>query len=74
MLTTASYNIEVQLAAPRWVAGRTLAVFQAAISAGIAAGAIVWGNIAQGQGVAFALLASGVAMLASPLLWDLAGL
>jgi hypothetical protein len=68
MLTTAAYNIEVQLAAPRWVAGRTLAVFQAAISAGIAAGGILWGEIAQGQGVAIALLVAGLAMLASPLL------
>jgi hypothetical protein len=68
MVSVASYNIEIQLAAPRWVAGRTLAVFQAAIAGGIAIGGIVWGHVAQAHGVAAALLASGAAMLASPLL------
>ncbi len=68
MISVACYNIEVQLAAPRWVAGRTLAVFQAAIAGGIALGAILWGKIAQGHGVGMALLVSGLAMLAAPLL------
>jgi MFS family permease len=68
MVSVASYNIEVQLAAPRWVSGRTLAAFQAAIAGGIAAGGVLWGNVAQHHGVATALLASGLAMLALPLL------
>ena len=68
MISVGSYNIEVQLAAPRWVAGRCLAVFQAAIAGGIAIGGIIWGEIAQGHGVAASLLVSGIAMLVSPLL------
>jgi MFS family permease len=68
MLSVASYNIEVQLAVPRWVAGRVLAVFQAAVAGGIAIGGVLWGNVAKSEGVAAALFASGVAMLASPLL------
>ncbi|MGE3141714.1 MAG: MFS transporter [Hyphomonadaceae bacterium] len=63
MIAMASYNIEVQLAAPRWVAGRLLATFQAAISTGIALGAILWGHLAEAYGVGVALTASGAAML-----------
>src|SRR5208282_4209489 len=36
------FNVGVQLAAPRWVAGRALAAYQAAISGGIAVGAWIW--------------------------------
>ena len=68
MVTVASYNIEVQLAAPRWATGRVLAVFQAAIAGGIAAGGVIWGHVAKADGVATAVLISGIAMLASPLL------
>jgi hypothetical protein len=34
------FNVVVQLAAPRWVAGRALAAYQAAITGGIALGTI----------------------------------
>ncbi|MBV9997251.1 MAG: MFS transporter [Caulobacteraceae bacterium] len=68
MVSVACYNIEIQLAAPRWVSGRTLAAFQAAVAGGIAAGGIVWGRVAQAHGVATALLCSGIAMLLLPLL------
>ena len=38
MLAVALFNIGVQLSAPRWVAGRSLAAFQASIAGGIAMG------------------------------------
>jgi pimeloyl-ACP methyl ester carboxylesterase len=38
MLAVALFNIGVQLSAPRWVAGRSLAAFQASIAGGIAVG------------------------------------
>jgi MFS family permease len=60
--------IGVQLAAPRWVAGRALAAYQAAIAGGIALGSWMWGTIANGIGVEGALLISGAALVASPLL------
>jgi MFS family permease len=55
MLAIALFNIGVQLSAPRWVAGRSLAAFQAAIAAGVQT----------------ALLVSAALMFASPLvgLW-----
>jgi hypothetical protein len=62
------FNIGVQLSAPRWVAGRSLAAYQAAISGGIAIGSWGWGHLTDAAGVEAALLVSAVLMLLSPLL------
>jgi MFS family permease len=56
------YNIELQISAPRWVAGRALAAFQAAAAGGAGLGAMIWGLVARGQGVEMALVISGVVM------------
>ena len=59
----------VSLAAiPRWVAGRSLAAFQASISGGIAIGSWGWGRLTDAAGVEVALLVSGGLMMLSPLL------
>ena len=42
MLAIPLFNIAVQMAAPRWVTGRSLATFQAAIAGGMAIGC--WGG------------------------------
>ena len=68
MLAVALFNIGVQLSAPRWVAGRSLAAFQASIAGGIAIGSWGWGRLTDAVGVEIALLVSGALMLASPLL------
>jgi MFS family permease len=68
MLAVALFNIGVQLSAPRWVAGRSLAAFQASIAGGIAIGSWVWGRLTDATGVETALLVSAALMLASPLL------
>jgi MFS family permease len=68
MLAVALFNIGVQLSAPRWVAGRSLAAFQAAIAGGIAIGSWGWGHLTDLVGVEMALLVSGAAMFVSPLL------
>jgi MFS family permease len=68
MLSVALFNIGVQLSAPRWVAGRSLATFQASIAGGIAIGSWGWGRLTDAAGVETALLASAALMLASPLL------
>jgi len=62
------FNVGVQLAAPRWVAGRALAAYQAAIAGGIALGSWIWGRAANAWGVENALLLSGGALIASSLL------
>src|ERR1700746_978271 len=68
MLAVALFNIGVQLSAPRWVAGRSLAAFQASISGGIAIGSWGWGHLTDLAGVETALLVSAGLMLLSPLL------
>jgi predicted MFS family arabinose efflux permease len=68
MLAVALFNIGVQLSAPRWVAGRSLAAFQAAIAGGIAMGSWGWGHLTDLYGVETALLVSAGLMLLSPLL------
>ena len=68
MLAVALFNIGVQLSAPRWVAGRSLAAFQAAIAGGIALGSWGWGHLTDVAGVETALLVSAGLMLLSPLL------
>jgi len=62
------FNIAAQLSAPRWVAGRSLATYQAAFSGGIAIGGWVWGRLTDVAGVDVALLVSAGLMLISPLL------
>ena len=62
------FNVGIQLAAPRWVAGRALAAYQAAIAGGIALGSWIWGSAAGAIGVKGALLISGAALVASSLL------
>jgi len=68
MMAVALFNIGVQLSAPRWVAGRSLAAFQASIAGGIAIGSWGWGHLTNVAGVETALLVSAGLMLASPLL------
>lgn len=68
MMAIALFNIGVQLSAPRWVAGRSLAAFQAAIAGGIAIGSWGWGRLTDVVGVEMALLVSALCMLLSPLL------
>ncbi|MET4483600.1 MFS transporter [Bradyrhizobium sp. F1.13.3] len=62
------FNIGVQLSAPRWVAGRSLAAWQAAFSGGVAIGSWGWGRITDVAGVETALLISAALMLLLPLL------
>jgi len=62
------FNIGVQLSAPRWVAGRSLAAYQAASSGGIALGSWGWGRLTDSVGVETALLVAAALMLVSPLM------
>jgi len=68
MIAVTLFNIAVQLSTPRWVAGRALAAFQAAIAGGVAIGSWLWGHVANGVGVGNTLLIAGAVMFVSPLL------
>lgn len=61
VLALSTFNVTVQLSAPRWVVARALSLYQMAAFGGMAGGAVLFGAIADGQGVQAALLiAAGV--------------
>ncbi|UWU75790.1 MFS transporter [Bradyrhizobium huanghuaihaiense] len=68
MMAWVLFNLGIQLSAPRWVAGRSLAAYQAAGSGGIAIGSWGWGRLTDAAGIDTALLMSGALMLLSPLI------
>src|SRR3546814_4028715 len=68
LVWVASGNISTQLTAPRWVAGRTLATFQAATAGGIALGGWAWGRAATEIGLSGALYASEALLVAVALI------
>jgi MFS family permease len=68
ILTIALFNISVQLTAPRWVTARALSLFSSALTGGIAIGALLWGVVASNWSVDVAVVASGTALCATPLL------
>jgi len=68
MVMVTMLNIGVQVAVPRWVAGRALAGYQAAIAGGVGVGSWLWGQVASTTSVTSAMLLSGAAMIAAALL------
>src|SRR3546814_14826014 len=68
LISVAICNISIQLTAPRWVAGRTLATFQPATAGGIALGGWAWGRAATDSGLSGAPYASPELPRAVPLI------
>lgn len=68
ILSIALFNIAVQMGAPRWVTARALSLFSASLTGGIAIGAALWGVVASQTSVEFAVVASGIGLVAMPLL------
>jgi len=66
MLST--FNITVQMSSPRWVVGRSLAIYQMLVFGGLAIGSWMWGEIAESHGLKLALGASSVMLALSTLL------
>jgi MFS family permease len=62
-VTFSLFNIEIQVSSPRWVAGRSMAAFQATAAGGGGIGAAVWGMVARTYGVHAGLVGSGVALI-----------
>jgi MFS family permease len=59
----ATFNVTVQLSAPRWVVARALSLYQMAAFGGIAGGSWLWGVVAEHQGTVLSLLACAVVLL-----------
>ncbi|RYY24704.1 MAG: MFS transporter, partial [Sphingomonadales bacterium] len=56
-------NVAVQTGAPRWVAGRAVAGFQATAAGGFAMGSWFWGFVVEKSSLQPALIASGIVLL-----------
>jgi hypothetical protein len=64
VLALSTFNVTVQMASPRWVVGRTLALYQMSAFGGMALGSWLWGYVTEDAGVGVALLASaGVSLV-----------
>jgi MFS family permease len=57
------FNTTVQLSTPRWVVGRSLALYQTATFGGMALGSWLWGLLAEAEGLSVALCGAAGAML-----------
>ena len=64
LLALATFNVAVQMSAPRWVVARALSIYQMATFSGLAAGSWLWGEVAAGSSMKVALLAAAAIMLA----------
>jgi hypothetical protein len=56
LLSMATMNVTVQMAAPRWVVGRALSLYQMAVFGAMAVGSWITGQLAESHGVSAALL------------------
>ncbi len=65
VLALSTFNVSVQMASPRWVVARALALYQMAAFGGMAGGSWVFGIIASGHGVEAALIAAACIQLLS---------
>lgn len=63
VLSLSTFNVSVQLSAPRWVVARALSLYQMAAFGGLAAGSWLWGEAAAKIGIADALLISAGVVL-----------
>ncbi|WP_395541787.1 MFS transporter [Neotabrizicola sp. sgz301269] len=63
VLVLSHFNVSTQLAAPRWVVGRALAIYQTMAFGGMAVGAWVWGFVSEQASIPTALYAAAVMLL-----------
>jgi predicted MFS family arabinose efflux permease len=64
VLALSTFNVTVQLNAPRWVVARALSLYQMAAFGGMAAGSWTWGMAAVAQGLTAALLQAAAVLVA----------
>jgi len=63
VLALSTFNVAVQMSAPRWVVARALSIYQMVVFSGIAAGSWLWGVVAANEGTTTALLGAASVML-----------
>ena len=65
MISTAVFNISIQLSSPRWVTARALAACYTGVCSGMTLGGWAWGHIATDYGTDVSLIISGVVMIST---------
>lgn len=68
VLSLSHFNVSTQLATPRWVVGRALAIYQTMAFGGMAIGAWLWGWVAEEISIPVALYSAAVLLLAGALM------
>jgi MFS family permease len=68
VLALSTFNVTVQISSPRWVVGRTVAIYQMVTFGGLAIGSWLSGLVANGFGLKVCLIASGALMVVSAVL------
>jgi MFS family permease len=68
VLALSTFNITIQTWSPRWVLGRTMAIYQMVTFGGMAIGSWLWGLIAHHGTIPEALLLAGSALIAAVLI------
>jgi MFS family permease len=63
-----TFNVNIQTLSPRWVVGRTVALFHTFIVGGLALGSYFWGLVAAEIGLSASILVAGSMMAGSVLL------
>lgn len=63
VLALSTFNVAVQMSAPRWVVARALSLYQMAAFGGLAGGSWVWGLLAEEHGIATSLFIATFAQL-----------
>lgn len=68
VMCLSTFNTSVQVTSPRWVVGRTVAIYQMLTFGGLALGSWLWGEVAHALSLRTSLVAAGVGFLVSLLL------
>jgi MFS family permease len=68
VLALSTFNVSVQMSAPRWVVARAVALYQMIAFGGMAGGAWLFGWVAEHQGVVIALYAAASVQFAAAML------
>ena len=68
VMALSTFNVSVQMSAPRWVVARAVAIYQMTAFGGMAIGAWLFGNLAEDHGVVEALYASAAVQLVAALI------
>lgn len=68
VLALSTFNVTVQMSAPRWVVARALALYQMAAFGGMALGSWTWGLVAGAEGLLAALCIAGALQFGCALL------